>query len=230
MGWCGMAANRAVLRGMVRSEQDGRAGHFDSVPEGGPGARHRMTAIAPDPKRVVEGEAAERHDDGDARELVDLALEPGAAVGALEGSRPVARRRAADGGCDEAVAELEPVAPVHALGLVGEARPPERAVEPAAGLVAGERATRPVAAVRGRREADDQEPRLRVSPARHRPAPVLLVGERPPLLARHLLAPGHEPRAAHATDDVALEGAQLRRQCGLHGQGLVHGAQGRPCG
>ena len=47
--------------------------------------------------------------------------------------------------------------------------------------------------------------RGRVAEAGHRAAPVLLVGERGALLARHLLAPAHQPRARAAGLDLLAE-------------------------
>ena len=49
-----------------------------------------------------------------------------------------------------------------------------------AGAVAGEDPARPVAAVRGRRQPEDQHPRGRIAEARHRPAPVGLSRGTPP--------------------------------------------------
>ena len=51
--------------------------------------------------------------------------------------------------------------------------------------VAGEHAARPVGAVRGRRETDEQQARVRVAEAGHGPAPVRVVAMRALLLARH---------------------------------------------
>ena len=60
----------------------------------------------------------------------------------------------------------------------------------------------PVAAVGRRREADEEDPRVRVAEPGHRPTPVRLVAEAGDLLARDLLAPRDEPRAAPARDDL----------------------------
>src|SRR3954468_15720942 len=99
---------------------------------------------------------------------------------------------------------------MRARGLVREAREVERGEQPVARAVAGEDAAGPVAAVRCRREAEDVELRARVAEARDRPAPVGLGGEGGALLARDLLAPGHEPRAAAAARDAVFELGQRR--------------------
>ena len=65
-----------------------------------------------------------------------------------------------------------------------------------------------IAAVRRRREPDDQHPRRRIAEARHRPAPVRPVGEARDLLSRDLLAPRDQPRARAARDDLGLDPAE----------------------
>ena len=93
----------------------------------------------------------------------------------------------------------------------------ERREQEVAGPVAGEDAAGAVAAVRGRREPDDQHAGARIAEAGHRPPPVLLVAERRSLLARDLLAPGDEPRARPARDDLAVERGEVigRRTAGM---------------
>ena len=85
------------------------------------------------------------------------------------------------------------------------------AEQPVARAVAGEHAAGAVAAVRRGREAVDQHARLRVAEAGDRRAPVLLVGVRRAALARDLLAPRDEPRAAAADDDPRLERGEAGR-------------------
>src|SRR5262249_10316170 len=77
----------------------------------------------------------------------------------------------------------------------------ERAIEPLARAIAGEDAAGAVAAVRGGRQADDDQARARVAEAGQRPPPIVLAGERGALLARHSLAPRDQPRALSTLDD-----------------------------
>ena len=81
----------------------------------------------------------------------------------------------------------------------------QRGEQEVARAVAGEDPAGPVPAVRRGREAEDQDPRGRIAEALHRPAPVVPVAVRRPLLARDLLAPLDEPRAAAAVDDRLVE-------------------------
>jgi hypothetical protein len=100
---------------------------------------------------------------------------------------------------------LEPVVPSGRRRLVCEPGAVQRPEQPVAGQVAGEDAAGAVAAVRGRGEPDDQQRRVHRAESRYRPAPVLLVRERGPLLACDALAPLHEPRTPAAADDAPLE-------------------------
>ena len=84
----------------------------------------------------------------------------------------------------------------------------KRGEQPVTRAVTGEDPAGAVAAVCCRGEADDQDPRFGVTPAGDRPAPVRLPGVRRPLLARHLLAPGDQPRACRADRAACLEHRQ----------------------
>src|SRR5579884_717316 len=164
--------------------------------------------------RYVPREAAEAHDHPDARQQFALAQQPWKAVVALGGRRPVRGRRAAHRRGHEAVAQGEAVVAGDRGGLVGQPRSPQRSEQPVAGAVAREDPSRAVAAVRGGREPEDQDPSARVAEAGHGPTPVLLAGERASLDASDLLAPGDEPRTAPALRDLRLEPGQLG---GAHG-------------
>ena len=72
----------------------------------------------------------------------------------------------------------------------------------AAGVVTGEDAARAVAAVGGRREPDEQEPRRGIAEAGHRPSPVDVVAMPRDLRACHLLAPFDQSWAAPTGRDV----------------------------
>ncbi len=157
------------------------------------------------PARGLPPERAEADDHADAREQRELRGEPRGARVALGGQRLVGRRRAADRGGDPAVAQREPVAAVGGRRLVREPGPVQGGEEEVAAAVAGEHPARAVRAVRGRGEPEQQHAGLRVAEAVDRPAPVLLVAERGALLARDLLAPGDEPRAAAARVDLGRE-------------------------
>ena len=91
------------------------------------------------------------------------------------------------------------------VGCDGQTDPVQRREQPVAGAVAGEDPAGPVAAVGRRRQPDDEHPRLGAPPAGDRPAPVGLVGERPALLDRDVLAPPHQPRAGSAHRDLGVE-------------------------
>ena len=70
-----------------------------------------------------------------------------------------------------------------------------RPEQPIARAIAGEHPPGAVGAVGRRRQAEHQDPRLRIAEAGDRPTPVHLVAERRPLLDGDLLAPRDQPRA-----------------------------------
>jgi hypothetical protein len=80
----------------------------------------------------------------------------------------------------------------------------QRAEQPVARAIAREHAPGAVAAVRRRREAEHVHACARVAEAGHGPAPVVLVAEGGPLLARDPLAPLDQARAAPAPDDAGF--------------------------
>ena len=75
---------------------------------------------------------------------------------------------------------MQAVVAGHAGRLVGQARAVQCGEQHVAGAVAGEDAPGTVAAVRGRGEAEDGQPRVGRAEAGDRAAPVLLVAERGP--------------------------------------------------
>jgi hypothetical protein len=99
----------------------------------------------------------------------------------------------------------------------------ERREQERARPISREDPTGPIPAMGRGREADDQDPRVRIAEARDRTSPVLLVGVPRDLLARDVLAPRDQTRAlpAHhdlgrhqverATADGSGHGSMLRR-------------------
>ena len=60
-----------------------------------------------------------------------------------------------NGGRDVTVDQSKPIGSIYGRGLAGEAELVQRAVKPITRTVTGKNASRPVAAVRGRRKAED---------------------------------------------------------------------------
>src|SRR3954469_10182686 len=186
---------------------------FRAVPETRLGPQRQQLAGR------VPAELAEADDHPDPVEQLQLLRRVRQAVVALLRQRLVRRRRAADGRADERAVQAQPVAECARDGLVREAGPGQRGEEPVARAVAGEDAPGAVAAVGRGRQPEDVHARGRVAEAGHRTAPVLLAGEGGALLARDLLAPGDEPRAAAAARDALLQAGERRA-------GLEAGARG----
>ena len=92
-----------------------------------------------------------------------------------------------------------------------------RGIEEVSRAVPGEDAARAVRAVRARRQADDEDARLGIAEAGHRPPPVVPVAEAGDLVAGNPLAPRDEPRTRAAGDDGAVKDAEAPGRGG-HGR------------
>src|SRR5215207_3312841 len=204
---------------VVGAERDPVVGElgFGGVGEAGLGADRAEVA-----EGLVPGEGAEG-DDHPEVEQGELGGQPGGAVVALGGERPVVGRGALDRGGDVAAAEGEAVVGRHRGRLVGEAGTVQAGEQPVAGAVAGEDPAGAVAAVGGRGQPEDQQRGRRVAESGDGPAPVLLVAEGGPLLPGHLLPPGDQPGAALLRARLAAAGleppddtTQLERDLALH--------------
>ena len=153
----------------------------------------------------------------------------------LLGRRLVVGRRAAHGRRDVSVAQRQPVVAMLRRRDVREAGAMQRRhqeVARAADAVAGEHAAGPVGAVRGRREADDEQPGARIAEAGNRPGPVGLVAIRAPLLASDARAVRAQARTALAGDDLVVDHLQggsrvHRRRDGLGRSAMLHGVHHR---
>jgi hypothetical protein len=92
---------------------------------------------------------------------------------------------------------------------VGQADRVQRGVEHLARPIAGEHPAGAVGPMGCRRQADDRQRGVRRPEAGHRPAPVLLIAERRALLHGNGFAPGDQPRAGPAADDLLVQGGQI---------------------
>jgi hypothetical protein len=171
-------------------------------------SRARRRGNSEQPANGVIGEAAERDDDPQLRQIIELSSQEGNAAVTLRGRRPVARWRAPHDSADIAADERESVVTVHARRLIRVSGAPQCAVQPVARAVAGKQPSCPVAAVGGGREAEHQQPRSWISESGHRPSPISLVRKRGALLGRDLLAPGDESRACTAALHLVAQSTQ----------------------
>jgi hypothetical protein len=96
---------------------------------------------------------------------------------------------------DKAIAQLQAIVAVYGRGLTSKTMRVQGPVEPFAATVAGKSAAGAVATMRRRRQADDEEARLRISKTRHWFAPIGLTAKTPHLLHCHLLQIGDQARA-----------------------------------
>src|SRR5436190_11641307 len=133
-----------------------------------------------------------------------LVVEMRQAVGDLFGCRLVAGWRATYRRSDECVAELEAIAGMTRRREIRESGTMEsrhQEVAGAADAITREHAAGPVRPVRGRREADEEQMRIRIPETRNRPGPIGFVRECAALLTPDLQAVRAEAYAAVAPDD-----------------------------
>ena len=104
---------------------------------------------------------AAEHDNGGQPRQVNYARREKAAAGFdLNGVRLVFRRHTAHGIGNHAIGQLQPVIGTHGKHAGGKSEFQKRCVEEVAGIVACERTTGPVGALKAWREANDQQPRI----------------------------------------------------------------------
>ena len=179
--------------------------------------QRRCRAADRQPERRLPGEGAQRDDGPQPRAAAGRPRRSsqGAQVSRSAGRRLVGRWRAADGGDHPGAEQPLPVAGVRAGRLRRQAGPVQRGEQPVAAAVAGEDPAGPVAAVRGRRQPDDQQPALPGRPSRRSagPSTARSANDRAPLDG-DLLAPLHQPRAGAAHRDASRRGrpASPRRE------------------
>ena len=106
---------------------------------------------------------------------------------------------------DVAVAQRKPVAAMRRERLICKTGFVQRAKKPVARRVAGENATGAIAAVRGGREAENEQPRIFVAEARNRSAPINPVAKLAFFFARDALAIFDESRAKCAANDARVD-------------------------
>jgi hypothetical protein len=149
----------------------------------------------------IEGDLAQYDDHVHARKKGDLGVEMIETACDLTGRRFVARRGAAYGRRDVRILQPQPIGRVMRRRDVREARPVERRHQEIAGstdTITGKDAARAVRSVRRRRETDEQQTRRRISKARHRTSPVLLVAIGPAFLSGDTAAVLAKARASFA--------------------------------
>ena len=137
---------RVLPAGVIAADERVAVGQQvrDAVAERGLGTHH-LPAMSEQVQIRVEADLAERDDDADVRQRVELGVEVGKAVHDLFGRRLVRGRRATDGRKNERVAQPQAVVWMMRRRQVGEAGAMERRHQEVAGsadAVAGEHAAR----------------------------------------------------------------------------------------
>src|SRR5258705_7471175 len=198
------AGARVLLARMIGAEEPPafRQRMVNAVSERGLRLQIREPEPAAGAEEPVESDPPEHETHAHAGERAHFTDQILAATIGFDRFRPIPRWRASERGGDVGAAERHAVVPRNRIGAICEPLPEELAVEPVPRPVAREDASRAVAPVRRRRQADDQEPGLWVSEAGHRQPPVDLVPERGPAHPRHLLAVAPEPGTPVAGDHV----------------------------
>src|SRR5512143_3751035 len=91
------------------------------------------------------------------------------------------------------------------MGLIGKTVGVQSAVEPVAAAIAGKHSPGAISAVGGRRETDDEQPRLRIAEARQRLGPIGLTLIAARRYLRDPFAPAHQARTFAAANNGLIE-------------------------
>src|SRR5262245_29317038 len=197
------ARERVLLTGVIAAQQHVAPGRVCLRAVAETLLASRVTGQkARDAMGPVPGEGAETENNANIRQGTQFVGEVGQTIVTFLRGRPVDRRGTADAGTDVAVDQAEAIIAVCRGRLAREAGAVQSGIEEIAGTVAGEDATSAVAAVGRRRQTADKHAGRWITKAGHGASPVFLIAESSPLLARRLLAPLHQPRAARTGDDA----------------------------
>ena len=176
----------------------------------------------------LPGEGTEGHDDAELREEDQLAVEIRCAPVAFIGERRVGGRCAPHGGRDVGAAQLEAIVGADRHRLVRKPDAVEGGEEEVAAPVAGEDASRPVAAVLRRREAEEQDASAGVAESGDRAGVIRLAAEAGRRVRGSVLAPGNQARAGAAGADLGGQRGEGVGDAGRgRGRGRGHGDVGR---
>ena len=174
---------------------------------------HRQATVCEQTQVRVKGDLAECNDDDDARQRAEFGVEMRQTAADFLWCGLVVRRRAPHGGGDERIVECQPIVRALRCGNARESRTMKRRHEEVAGspdAVAGEHAACAVCAMRGRREADDEQSRPGIAKAWNRLCPVRVAAERAALLARDALTVSTQARAQLTGHDRGVDVLESR--------------------
>src|SRR5437867_5422425 len=202
-----LARERILLARMIRSDQRDSVvePRERAVAELRNGPQRRSTEGAPRVQVRLPADAPEPDDHADPREEAQLAQQIRLARRDLRGRRLVVGGRAPDRRGDVRVVQLEAVPGVRGRRLARERGVVERVEQPVAAAVAGEHPPGAVAAVGGRRQADEEESRAWVAESRERLRPVVLPDVAAGRRRRHRLAVRDESGTESAADDAGVQ-------------------------
>ena len=200
---CEESGLRVPLARMVGCDHRERAGVPNStVAELRRGYRRCVPKGPPNPKEPIHRNGAEYDGNAQVGEETHLALQVRLTSSEFDAGRFVLRGRTSDGRSDVTVPQLQPIVDRHGGWLICEAVAVKSSVQPIAATVSREDATRAISAMGCRRQADDEEARVRVAERRNGSTPVGPVPEGRTLRFRDPLPVPHEPRALAAIDDL----------------------------
>lgn len=147
----------------------------------------------------IQGDTAERHDQADTAQDCKFAFQKRPARQHLIARGLIIGWNAARRGSDIGVRKRQTIFPRRTVRLIRETRFEQRSIEKFTRAVAGEDSAGAVAAVRSRRETNNQQAGRGIPESRNRPAPIFLPPIGAPLYSADLFAMSDEAWAAKAT-------------------------------
>src|SRR5256712_7276247 len=185
-----------------------------------------MTDCAPCAEEGSHRHGSEGDDDSQVLQEYHLSLQVLLAPSELDPRRLVLRWSAPHRGRNVAIPKDESVVFRDRRWLVRKTRAVQSAIQPFSAPISGERASRAVASVSRRSQADNEDPRVGIAKSRDRPTPVIPIAEGGAFRPRDVLAASTEPRTLAACSNLGRHTFEAIRR---HGRSGIHSRRKSVC-
>ena len=153
-------------------------------------------------KKSIEGDLTENYDNLQLRlQQRQFLNQIAAAALKLDQARLIGRRRTANRGRNKTILKFLTIHAIIRVGVECKSRAMKCCIQPITATIAGKHSPGAIAAVSGRCQPDDQQPRLTVAECCKRFGPIVLAHESARRINRTGFAPANQPWTSAATDN-----------------------------